>query len=38
MHDVLLYGDLFPGHESTPSLRYGGIDSNIPPAVNDEGH
>ena len=35
LHDILLYGDLFRGHESTPSLRYGAIDSDILLNVND---
>jgi hypothetical protein len=35
LHDILLYGDLFRGHESAPSLRHGAIDSNILPNVND---
>ena len=35
LHDILLYGDLFRGHESTPSLRYGAIDSDILLDVND---
>jgi hypothetical protein len=35
LHDILLYGDLFRGHESAPSLRYGAIDSDILPDVND---
>ena len=37
LHDIFLYGDLFGGHESTPSLRYGGIDSQIILTVNDGG-
>ena len=35
LHDILLYGNLFRGHESAPSLRYGAIDSDILPDVND---
>ena len=35
LHDILLYGNLFPGHELAPSLRYGAIDSDILPNVND---
>jgi hypothetical protein len=35
LHDILLYGDLFRGHESAPSLRHGAIDSDILPNVND---
>jgi hypothetical protein len=34
-HHILLYGNLFRDHESAPSLRYGAIDSNILPIVND---
>ena len=35
LHDIPLYGDLFRGHESSPSLRCGAIDSKIPRIVND---
>jgi hypothetical protein len=35
LHDILLYSNLFPGHESAPLLRYGAIDSDILPDVND---
>jgi hypothetical protein len=35
LHDIFLYGDLFGGHESAPSLRYGAIDSDILLTVND---
>jgi hypothetical protein len=35
LHHILLYGELFRDHESAPSLRYGAIDSNILPTVND---
>ena len=35
LHDILLYGNLFRGHESAPSLRCGAIDSDILPNVND---
>ena len=35
LHDMLLYGDLFHGHESAPSLRHGAIDSDILFIVND---
>ena len=35
LHDILLYGDLFRGRKSTPSLRYGAIKSDILPDVND---
>ena len=35
LHDILLYGDLFRGHELAPSLRHGAIDSDILPNVND---
>jgi hypothetical protein len=30
LHDIPLYGDLFRGHESSPSVRCGAIDSKIP--------
>jgi hypothetical protein len=36
-HDVLLDGDLFPGHESPPSLACGDRDSEIAVIFNDEG-
>jgi hypothetical protein len=35
LHHIFLYGDLFGGHKSTPSLRYGAIDSDILLAVDD---
>ena len=35
LNDILLYGDLFRGHESAPSLRHGAIDSDILLIVND---
>ena len=35
LHDILLYGDLFGGHELAPSLRYGAIDLDILLTVND---
>jgi hypothetical protein len=35
---ILLYGDLFGGHESAPLLRHGAIDSNTLPTVNDTRH
>src|SRR5271165_6484171 len=38
LHDILLYGDLFGGHESAPSLRCGAIDSTILLTVNDGRH
>src|SRR5205807_7449610 len=34
---VFLDGDLFPGHESPPSLACGDRDSEIPVMINDEG-
>src|SRR5439155_2810466 len=34
---VYLDGDLFPGHESPPSLACGDRDSEIPVMINDEG-
>ena len=34
-HNILLYGDLFHGHESAPSLRWGAIDSDVLLIVND---
>jgi hypothetical protein len=35
LHDIHLYSDLFPGHESAPSLRYEAIDSDILPNAHD---
>jgi hypothetical protein len=35
LHDIPLYSNLFRDHQSAPSLRYGAIDSNILPNVND---
>ena len=35
LHDILLYSNLFRHHESAPLLRYGAIDSDILPNVND---
>jgi hypothetical protein len=35
LHDILLYGDPFRGHEAAPSLRYRATDSDILPDVND---
>jgi hypothetical protein len=37
-HAILLYGDLFPGHESSPSLRCGAIDSEFHRIINDTRH
>jgi hypothetical protein len=36
-HYVLLDGDLFPGHESPPSLASGDIDSEVAVIFNDGG-
>ena len=36
-HDVLLDGDLFPGHESPPSLACGDRDSEVAVIFNDGG-
>ena len=38
LHDILLYGDLFRGHESPPSVWCGRIDSEIRHKINDVGH
>jgi hypothetical protein len=35
LHDVFLYGDLFPGHESAPSMECGAIESEINRRIND---
>jgi hypothetical protein len=37
-HHVLLDGNLFPGHESSPSLARGGIDSENAMIRNDGNH
>ncbi len=38
LHHIFLSGDLFGSHESTPSFRYGDIESDILLRVNDGGH
>ena len=37
-HNVLLDGNLFPGHQSPPSLLISDSDSEIPVHINDGGY